>query len=118
MNKAQQAVDRRGYLFALDGRKVFAEESYKALNYIIQSAESVAMKATFVRIAEGFEAAGIEYKQLLAYHDEVSYEINPQDVEKAREIIAEAFIEAPKKYGVDIMEAGDIETGRDYYGVH
>ena len=52
------------------------------------------------------------------YHDEVTYEINPKDADKAAEIIRNAFAEAPKKYGVDIMEAGDVNIGTDYLEVH
>ena len=118
LQKAKQLADRRGYIKGLDGRKVFVEESYKATNYLIQSAEAILMKATIVMIAEGFRENNIDFKQLLFYHDEVSYEIDPKDTEKAEEIIRHAFSEAPKKYGVNIMEAGDIKVGDNYYAVH
>ena len=100
------------------GRGVYPESDYKALNYLIQSCEACLMKRTWVRIAENFREEGIEFKQLLAYHDEVSYEINEKDVDRAKEIIAHWFAEAPKEYGVDLMEAGDINIGKNYYEVH
>ena len=118
LNKVESFVNKYGYIPGIDGRKVYPESAYKALNYLIQSCEACLMKRTWVRIAEQFEEEGIEFKQLLGYHDEVSYEINDADVDRAIEIIKHWFSEAPKEYGVDLMEAGDILTGRNYYEVH
>ena len=116
--KVQNFVKQYGYIPGIDGRRVYPESDYKALNYLIQSCEACLMKRTWVRIAENFREEGIEFKQLLAYHDEVSYEINEKDVDRAKEIIAHWFAEAPKEYGVDLMEAGDINIGKNYYEVH
>ena len=116
--RVQSFTKQNGYIPGIDGRKVYPESDYKALNYLIQSCEACLMKRTWVRIAENFKSEGIEFKQLLAYHDEISYEINPQDVDKATAIIEHWFREAPKEYGVDLMEAGDIKVGRNYYEVH
>ena len=118
IEKAQNTAKLNGWIPGLDGRRVYAEEPYKAVNYLIQSAEAILMKNTIVSINKGFEEAGIDAKQLLMYHDECSWEINPEDAEKAIEIIKIGFSEAPKQFGVNIMEAGDIKVGRDYFEVH
>lgn len=111
-------VNSHGYIPGVDGRRVFPESDYKALNYLIQSCEACLMKRTIMKIAEGFKEAGIDSKQLLFYHDECSWEIDVAHVEVATKIIEEAFAEAPKDYGVNLMEAGDIVTGDNYYAVH
>ena len=116
--KVKNHAEKFKYIPGIDGRRIYPEESYKALNYLIQGCEACLMKRTWVRIAQSFEKEGIEYKQLLSYHDEISYEINPSDVERATEIIKHWFAEAPKEVGVDLMEAGDIKVGRNYYEVH
>lgn len=118
IEKAERVSTNQGYMSGLDGRRVYPESSYKALNYLIQSAEAILMKRTIVTIAEEFKKQNVPFKQLLFYHDEVSYEINPEDTERATKIISDAFQEAPKHYGVDIMEAGDIKVGKNYYEVH
>ena len=118
IEKAERVTTNQGYMSGLDGRHVYSESPYKSLNYLIQSAEAILMKRTIVSIAEEFRKNNIGFKQLLFYHDEVSYEINPEDTEKAQEIIARCFAEAPKEYGVNIMEAGDIKVGGNYYEVH
>ena len=118
IEKAERVTTNQGYMSGLDGRHVYSESPYKSLNYLIQSAEAILMKRTIVSIAEEFRKNNIEFKQLLFYHDEVSYEINPEDAHKATEIISKCFAEAPKHYGVQIMEAGDIKVGQNYYEVH
>ena len=118
IEKAQNAAKLNGWIPGLDGRKVYSEEPYKAVNYLIQSAEAILMKNTIVTINKGFEEAKIDAKQLLMYHDECSWEIKPEDAEKATEIIKLGFAEAPKQFGVNIMEAGDIKVGKDYFEVH
>ena len=118
LEKVKAYVGQHGWIPGIDGRKVYPESDYKALNYLIQSCEACLMKRTIVRISDRLKAEGIEAKQLLFYHDECSWEIDPKDTDRVTEIIKEAFAEAPKDYGVDLMEAGDIVTGGNYYEVH
>jgi len=118
IDKAKEFVERNGYIPGIDGRKVYPGESFKSVNYIIQSCEAVLMKATLVMVREELKKAGIEFKQLLMYHDEFTLEINKGDEDKASEIIKRCFEEAPKKYGVEIMGAGDVKVGNNYMEVH
>ena len=113
-----QRSAERGYIKGLDGRRIYTPEAYKSFNYLIQGSEAILMKATIVKINEMFKEECLDAKQLLFYHDECTWEIKPDNVEKATEIIAYCFKEAPKKYGVTIMEAGDIKTGNNYLEVH
>jgi len=116
--QVKNVAQQRGYLRGLDGRRIYTDEAYKAFNYLIQGTEAILMKRTIVRINEAFEEEGIEAKQLLFYHDECTWEISPQDTERAEHIIRKWFVEAPKELGVTIMEAGDCKTGKDYLEVH
>ena len=118
LQRVQGFTNQYGYIPGVDGRKVYPESAYKSLNYLIQSCEACLMKATVVDIHKKFLEAGIDNKQLLFYHDECSWEISPADVDKATAIISECFAESPKKYGVDLMEVGDIKVGSNYYEVH
>jgi len=118
IEKVQDVAKLNGWIPGIDGRKVYSEEPYKAINYLIQSTEAILMKATVVAINKSFEDNNIPYKQLLMYHDEVSYEIDPKYVSRCEHIIRHHFAEAPKQFGVDIMEAGDVKVGADYYEVH
>ena len=71
-----------------------------------------------MRINEAFEAEGIDAKQLLFYHDECTWEVDPKDAPRAEAIIKHWFEHAPKELGITIMEAGDCKVGADYLEVH
>jgi DNA polymerase-1 len=118
IDKVKNIVDQQGFIPGLDDRPIYTESQHKALNYLIQGAESVVMKATVIMVDDELEKAGLDAKILLMYHDEVTYEVREDQTEQARDIIMRCFEEAPKALGVDIMTCGDCKIGDDYYQVH
>ena len=118
IEKVQAISDDQGFIPGLDDRPIHVDSSHKALNYLIQGAEAVVMKATIIEIDKQLNEANIDFKHLLFYHDEHTVEVREDQAEQAREIIMKAFIEAPKQYGIDIMVCGDCNIGDDYYDVH
>jgi DNA polymerase I-like protein with 3'-5' exonuclease and polymerase domains len=118
IDKVKNIVDQQGFIPGLDDRPIYTESQHKALNYLIQGAESVVMKATVIMVDNELEKAGLDAKILLMYHDEVTYEVREDQAEQAKEIIMDCFVEAPKAYGVNIMECGDCIIGDDYYECH
>lgn len=120
VDQVNNQVESNGYVLGLDNRKLCLnkQERHKALNYLIQGAEAVVMKATVVMLDRRLKEAGIEFNHLLFYHDEHTVEARKDQAEQAREIIMQSFIDAPKAYGIDIMTCGDCKIGKDYYEVH
>jgi DNA polymerase I-like protein with 3'-5' exonuclease and polymerase domains len=116
--KAKRIAQQNGWIPGPDGRKIYVEDDYKALNYLIQGTEAVLMKATIVAINKAFEDNGIEAKQLLMYHDECTWEVDPENAQRASDIIKFCFKSAPKQFGFDIFEAGDVNVGSNYLEVH
>jgi len=120
IDNVSSQVRQNGYVVGLDTRKLCldASEQHKALNYLIQGAEAVIMKATVVMIDQKLKEANIDFKHLLFYHDEHTVEVREDQAEEARGIIMKCFAEAPKAYGINIMTCGDCKIGKDYYEVH
>jgi len=118
IEKCQKIVDKQKFIVGLDDRPIYTESSHKALNYLIQGAEAVVMKATVAMIDVKLKEANIDFKHLLFYHDEHTVEVREDQAEEAREIIMRCFEEAPKPLGVNIMTCGDCKIGDDYYDVH
>ena len=118
LSKIDSFVQQNGFIPGPDGRRIYPESDYKALNYLIQGSEACLMKLTVVRINQAFEEEGIDAKQLLMYHDECTWEVDETQTDRAQEIIRHWFAEAPKELGVDLMEAGDVKVGSDYFEVH
>ena len=108
----------KGFFFGLDGRRIFAEDAFKCLNYLIQGGEAVVMKWTLYHIDKALREEGIDYTGLLFYHDEWTIEVDPQDAPQVKEIFEHWFKEAPKALGIDIMDTGGVNVGRNYYEVH
>lgn len=113
-------IATQGYIMGLDDRPIFLskDQQHKSLNYLIQGAEAVVMKATVALIDKRLKEANIDFKHLLFYHDEHTVEVRKGQEEQAKDIIISCFEDAPKQYGIDIMTCGDCNIGGDYYDVH
>lgn len=118
IKRVKNIVKNQGFIIGLDSRPIYCESQHKALNYLIQGAEAVVMKATVAMLWHRLREEKIPHRMLLFYHDEMNFEVPKEYVERAREITMECFAEAPKEFGVDIMVCGDCIAGNDYYEVH
>lgn len=118
IKKIQGIVKRQGFIIGLDGRPIYCESQHKSLNYLVQGAEAVVMKATISMLWRRMKEEKLDFRMLLFYHDEVNIEVKDHHVDRAKEIIEECFAEAPKEFGIDIMVCGDCIAGDDYYEVH
>ncbi|QGH74636.1 DNA polymerase I [Bacteriophage DSS3_VP1] len=118
IKRVKSIVKNQGFIIGLDSRPIYCESQHKALNYLIQGAEAVVMKATVAMLWRRLKEENIPHRMLLFYHDEMNFEVPQEYVERAREITMECFAEAPKEFGVDIMVCGDCIAGNDYYEVH
>jgi DNA polymerase-1 len=118
IDKMTRIAKEQGFIIGLDGRPVHVDSVHKALNYVIQSAEAIVMKATVIWIHKRFKEKDIDYEPRLFYHDEDTYQVREDQVIQARAIIKAAFKLAPREFGVDIMRCGDCKIGKDYYEVH
>ena len=105
------------YISGIDGRMIFVESEHQLLNYLLQTLEGITCKAAAVYLKEKLVEAGIEHKFLLHYHDELAVQVNPEDAERVRLMAEEAFIEAPKKFGVMCM-GGAGQIGHVYADIH
>jgi len=120
IKRINSVVEHRGFIHGLDDRPICLgrNEQHKALNYLIQGAEAIIMKRTVVMIHEHLTKANIDFRILLFYHDEVTYEVREDQAEQAKIIMMKCFEEAPKEVGVMFMNCGDCKIGNNYYEVH
>ena len=114
---ASKAKDDKASIPALDGRRIYLDSAHKALNYLLQSAEGITCKAAVAYAWDKFKEEGIEAIPLIFYHDEMQWAIPEHQAERAAEICAEAFREAPKWYGVTCMD-GEAMVGNNWYETH
>lgn len=78
----EQAVEERGYLVALDGRKLKVRKRHAALNTLLQSAGAIVMKRALIeldtdlRVIAGLQP-GRDYEFVANIHDEAQAEVLP-----------------------------------------
>jgi len=107
----------KGYILALDGRPIFLEGKRLALNYLLQSFEKITVAASVDQFQREADDMGLDWQPLIMYHDEIAILVREDQADQAKAIALRAFRDAPKEFGVDIME-GDAKIGKNWLQVH
>lgn len=100
VTKVKQRAKLRGFLLAIDGRKLFVRSEHAALNTLLQSAGAIVMKKALVMLDDFLREAGmrsgIDYEFVANVHDEWQIEV--------REPLAESVGRAAR---TSIVAAGE-----------
>jgi len=121
LKKLRESVRRasnKGYLKALDGRRVLVRSEHASLNFLLQSAGAIISKRaweTFHNMA-GYE--GLEYKQLGVIHDEIQIECSPDDAEAIGYLIVDAMEFTTEYYKLNCPITGTYKIGRNWNDTH
>ena len=108
-----------GFIPALDGRKIYAESSFKLLNYLLQSFEAITVKTAVVNAFKMFKEENIEVDMLGLIHDEVQVQTKPENVERVKAILQYSFGEyITKKLELNIQMGGDAKHGQTWNDCH
>jgi len=108
-----------GFIPALDGRKIYAESSFKLLNYLLQSFEAITVKNAVVNAFKMFKDENIEVDMLGLIHDEVQLQTKPENIKRVKEILSYSFGDfITKELNLNIQMAGDAKEGKTWYETH
>ena len=121
LKKLKAKVDKlsaKGYLPALDGRKVWVRSEHAALNSLLQSAGAVIAKQWIICLTDNLKAAKIDYKLLAFVHDEVCIEAFEKDAEKVVEIVVQSATQAGEILGLRCPVDAEGHIGRTWADVH
>ena len=100
-------------------RKVYAESSFKLLNYLLQSFEAITVKTAVVNAFKMFKEENLEVDMLALVHDEVQVQTQPQNVKRVKEILAFSFGEyITKTLNLNIEMSGDAKEGLNWNETH
>jgi len=117
-NDVIKAWETKGYVIGLDGRKLFCRSAHGALNYLFQSAGSIVVKTATCYMNNRLYRSGVEFKQVLHMHDEVSFEIKEKDYEQIKKIVEASWIDAGEYWKLNIPIEGDVQLGKTWADVH
>ena len=111
--------DGLGFIPGLDGRRIFAESSFKCLNYLLQTFEAITVKTAVVNSFEMFKDENIEVDILGLIHDEVQLQTKPENVKRVKEILEYSFGDyITKKLELNIQMGGDAKHGNSWLDTH
>ena len=111
----------QGFIYGLDGRKVFIRSDHKLLNSLIQSSAAIIFKRWMVLMHEWYcGLVAFIIKQLIAYHDELEYEM--EDTQDHRDALNVCLGVSAKRagefYDIKIPIECDVKFGGNYAEVH
>ena len=108
-----------GFVPALDGRKVYAESSFKLLNYLLQAFEAITVKTAVVNAFKMFKEEHLNVDILGLIHDEVQVQTDAKNVNRVKEILSYSFGDfITKELKLNIQMAGDAKEGNNWYATH
>ena len=119
LKKLRASVGRasnKGYLKALDGRRVLVRSEHASLNFLLQSAGAIISKRAweiFHILADEFD-----YKQLGVIHDEIQIECSPEDAEAIGYLIVDAMKTTTEYYKLNCPITGTFKIGRNWNDTH
>ena len=116
LRKKIEHASKRGWIKALDGRKVYVRSPHSALNFLLQSAGSIIAK----RAWEIFHilADDYDYKQLGVIHDEIQIECDPMDSATLGRLVVDAMECTTEYYKLNCPMTGEYKIGKSWNETH
>jgi len=105
----------RGYINALDKRRVYIRSTHSALNFLLQSAGSIIAKRAWVIF---HQKCKLPYKQLGVIHDEIQIECRPQYAIEIGEAIVDAMKATTDYYNLNCPIDGEYQIGMNWNDTH
>jgi DNA polymerase I-like protein with 3'-5' exonuclease and polymerase domains len=125
--KDVKKASRRGWLRGLDGRKIMMRsfdgriQEHKALNTLLQCAGAVIMTEARIWVQEQLIERNLLNNgavKVLDYHDEETYECDPEVAEEVAEILVESIRWAGKKLKMNCPLDADAQQGNSWACIH
>ena len=115
---AIKKASERGFIKAIDGRKVAVDSPHKALNYLLQSGAGVIAKRWMIIADDTIKQVGIEANQLAFIHDELQYETHPNYANNLQTSLEYSARAAGEYYDLRIRIDAEAKTGNNWSEVH
>jgi len=116
--KAIKDASKRGFIRAIDGRKIEVDSSHKALNYLLQGSAACLAKRWMVIADHRIKLQQIPAHQLAFIHDELQYETPPKYMNELKYTLEYGAVRAGEYYGLRIPIAAEAKSGRTWAEVH
>ena len=108
----------KGYLKALDGRRIIIRERHSSLNFLLQSAGSIVMKRALIILDDEAQKQKLDYKFVANIHDEWQVEVKTEDAEQFGSIGVQAIRDAGEYYNMNCPLDGEYKIGDNWSETH
>ena len=113
---AIKSAGDRGYIKAIDGRKIILDSPHKALNYLLQGSAGVIAKRWMVIAQE--QSKNLCCSQLAFIHDELQYECDPSHASDLKFALELSAVCAGEHYDLRVPLAAEGKIGNNWHEVH
>ena len=113
--------DRDKCITGLDGRKLFIRHRHKLMNTLIQNAAAIVFKKWMVECNHLLKSFGSSANQLVAYHDELAFELSGFTEDQADRLgksLDKLLRGVGEAYDIDVPIASEWKVGGSYDKVH
>ena len=117
LNAVKTAAER-GFIKAIDGRKIKVDSTHKALNYLLQSSAGVIAKRWMVINNETLLSTNICASQLAFIHDELQFECEPQHAKDLSTSLVFSAAQAGEYYKLRVPIGAEAKIGANWAEVH
>jgi DNA polymerase-1 len=108
----------RGYVYGLDGRRVYVRSEHAALNTLLQSAGAIVMKKALCLLNEYAILWGIDYNFIGNIHDEIQTEVREEKAQVFGGLATSCVEAAGIYYKLNCPLAGDFKVGNSWADTH
>jgi len=116
--EAIKKASEKGFIRAIDGRKIAVDSPHKALNYLLQSGAGVIAKRWMVINQDHIKELQLCCSQLAFVHDELQFEVEPKHVEDLRSSLVLSATEAGEYYKMRIKIEAEAVQGDNWSSTH
>jgi len=122
IDRVQKRAKKRGYLYGLDGRKLYVRSMHSALNTLIQSAGGLIMKMGLVILDGYLQNEGLipgdDYEFVVNVHDEWQIECRPEHAELVAELGSQAIRDSGWFFDFRCVLEGGSDIGQCWRDTH
>ncbi|MCS5550007.1 MAG: DNA polymerase [Gammaproteobacteria bacterium] len=105
----------KGYLDAIDKRRIKVRSPHSALNFLLQSAGSIIAKRAWVIFHEN---CSLPYRQLGVIHDEIQLECAPEHADMIGTKVVQAMEATTQYYNLRCPITGEYKIGKSWHETH
>jgi DNA polymerase I-like protein with 3'-5' exonuclease and polymerase domains len=118
LSEKVQRLASKGYIPALDGRRIKIRSEHAALNSLLQSCGAVIAKQWILEVHKLMRANGISFRQVAMVHDEIQASVPEEQAVKAGELMVEAAFNAGKTLKFRLPIAAEYAVGSSWLDTH